>query len=79
MEVNRDESERCIEIAIAALKAGNIDKADKFLRKANSLFPSQQAKGAKSYRILYTYRLYYRTNTNIPLNYFRVTRAHSHC
>lgn len=44
MEVNKDESERCIEIAIAAASFGQMDKADKFLRKADKLFPSQRAK-----------------------------------
>ncbi|KAJ6636218.1 DnaJ like subfamily B member 12 [Pseudolycoriella hygida] len=44
MEVNRDEAERCIEIAIDALKSGNVDRSEKFLRKAESLFPSQRAK-----------------------------------
>lgn len=45
MEVNKDEAERCIEIAIEAIKAGNGPRAEKFLKKAESLFPSQKARG----------------------------------
>lgn len=45
MEVNKDEAERCIQIAIDALKSGNIERSEKFLRKADNLFPSQRAKG----------------------------------
>lgn len=45
MEVNKDEAERCIEIAIDAIKAGNAQRAEKFLKKAESLFPSQKARG----------------------------------
>lgn len=45
MEVNKDEAERCIEIATEALKSGNIVRAEKFLNKAENLYPSQRAKG----------------------------------
>lgn len=45
MEVNRDEAERCIDIALASLKNGDIERAEKFLRKADNLFPTQKAKG----------------------------------
>lgn len=45
MEVNKDEAERCIQIAIEALKSGNVERSEKFLRKADNLFPSQRAKG----------------------------------
>jgi DnaJ family protein B protein 12 len=41
---NKDESDRCIEIAVSALKAGNIERAEKFLNKADNLYPSQKAK-----------------------------------
>lgn len=44
MDGNKDEAERCIEIAIKALSEGKIERADKFLRKAESLFPTQRAK-----------------------------------
>lgn len=45
MEVNKDEAERCIQIAKEALKRGNVERSEKFLRKAENLFPTQQAKG----------------------------------
>lgn len=45
MEVNKDEAERCIEIALDALKNGNVERCEKFLRKAENLFPTQRAKG----------------------------------
>jgi DnaJ family protein B protein 12 len=44
IEGNKDESDRCIEIAITALKAGNFEKAERFLHKADNLYPSQKAK-----------------------------------
>lgn len=43
--MNKDEADRCIQIAIDAFKSGNIDRSEKFLRKAENLFPSQRAKG----------------------------------
>lgn len=45
MEVNKDEAERCIQIAIEAFKSGNVERSEKFLRKAENLFPTQRAKG----------------------------------
>lgn len=45
MESNRDEAERCIDIAAIALREAKLDKAEKFLKKAENLFPSQRAKG----------------------------------
>ncbi|XP_014669726.1 PREDICTED: dnaJ homolog subfamily B member 12-like [Priapulus caudatus] len=44
MEVNRDESERCILLAKRFISEGNTSKAERFLQKAEKLFPSQQAK-----------------------------------
>ncbi|XP_034564280.1 dnaJ homolog subfamily B member 12b [Notolabrus celidotus] len=44
MEVNRDEAERCIDIATAALTGGHPDKAQRFLEKAQRLFPTEKAK-----------------------------------
>lgn len=46
MEGNKDEAERCIDIAIEAAKLGNYERAEKFLRKADALFPTQKSKGA---------------------------------
>ncbi|TNN83779.1 DnaJ subfamily B member 12 [Liparis tanakae] len=44
MEVNRGEAERCIDIATAALTNDQPDKAQKFLEKAQRLFPTEKAK-----------------------------------
>lgn len=46
MESNKDEAERCIEIAIAALRDNQHDKARRFLEKAQKLFPTDKVKGA---------------------------------
>jgi len=48
MEVNRDESERCIKLAEDYIKLGLNDKAKKFLHKAERLYPSKQAKGTNT-------------------------------
>ncbi|XP_063020221.1 dnaJ homolog subfamily B member 12 isoform X2 [Melospiza melodia melodia] len=44
MESNRDEAERCIGIALAAIKANQPDKARRFLEKAQRLYPSQRVR-----------------------------------
>lgn len=44
MEGNKDEAERCIDLAVRALSEGKIEKAEKFLAKSENLFPSQRAK-----------------------------------
>ncbi|KPP75202.1 dnaJsubfamily B member 12-like [Scleropages formosus] len=44
MEVNRDEAKRCVDIAFIALKNKQLDKAVKFLEKAQRLFPTDEAK-----------------------------------
>ncbi|XP_017339476.1 dnaJ homolog subfamily B member 12b [Ictalurus punctatus] len=43
MEVNKDEAERCIDIAIKAIKSNEADKAKRFLEKAQRLFPTEKA------------------------------------
>lgn len=43
MESNRDEAERCIEIAKGSVREGKLDRAEKFLRKAELLFPTPAA------------------------------------
>lgn len=48
MEVNRDEAERCIEIAIGALENARPEKARRFLEKAQRLFPTRRAQGERS-------------------------------
>lgn len=45
MESNRDEAERCIEIAAQALRDSKMEKAEKFLKKAEQLYPTEKAKG----------------------------------
>jgi len=45
MDSNRDESERCIELAKNFIKSNEYQKALKYLIKAEKLFPSKQAKG----------------------------------
>ncbi|XP_067850613.1 dnaJ homolog subfamily B member 14 isoform X2 [Heptranchias perlo] len=46
MEGNRDEAEKCLRIARKALRAGELDRALKFLNKAEKLYPSDEAKDA---------------------------------
>lgn len=45
MEGNRDEAEKCISIARAALEAGHRERALRFLHKAQKLYPSPAARG----------------------------------
>ncbi|KAL0964574.1 hypothetical protein UPYG_G00325830 [Umbra pygmaea] len=44
MDSNKDEAERCIKISINALNNNQLDKARRFLEKAERLFPTDQAK-----------------------------------
>ncbi|KAM9769609.1 dnaJ homolog subfamily B member 14 [Menidia menidia] len=44
MEGNRDEAEKCMNIATKALEAGDKEKAVKFLNKAEKLYPTDRAK-----------------------------------
>ncbi|XP_067902502.1 dnaJ homolog subfamily B member 14 [Heterodontus francisci] len=44
MEGNKDEAEKCLRIARKALQGGEVDKALKFLNKAEKLYPSVEAK-----------------------------------
>ncbi|XP_049863843.1 dnaJ homolog subfamily B member 12 isoform X2 [Schistocerca gregaria] len=44
MDGNKDEAERCIEYAVKFLAEGRLDKAEKFLQKAERLYPTQKAK-----------------------------------
>ncbi|KAJ8356511.1 hypothetical protein SKAU_G00193050 [Synaphobranchus kaupii] len=44
MESNRDEAERCFEIAVTALRNNHTDKAQRFLEKAYKLFPTEKTK-----------------------------------
>lgn len=45
MEGNKDEAARCIELAEKYINERNRDKAEKFLHKAEKLYPTQKAKG----------------------------------
>lgn len=49
MESNRDEAEKCIQIAAQALRESKIERAEKFLKKAEKLYPTQKAKGKINY------------------------------
>lgn len=44
IEGNKDEADRCIEIAQNAFSSGNVEKAERFLIKAEKLYPSPRAK-----------------------------------
>ncbi|XP_065161971.1 dnaJ homolog subfamily B member 12 [Atheta coriaria] len=44
MEVNKDEADRCIELAENYIKEKNREKAEKFLQKAQRLYPTPRAK-----------------------------------
>jgi len=44
MDGNKDEAQRCIDFAVQALAEGKIEKAEKFLLKAEKLFPTDNAK-----------------------------------
>lgn len=52
MEGNRDEAEKCINIATKALEAGDKEKALKFLNKAEKLYPTGRAKGSVVWAVL---------------------------
>ena len=45
IEGNKDEAFRCIDIAVQAFAEGKLEKAEKFLIKAEKLYPTQKAKG----------------------------------
>lgn len=45
MDSNKDESEKCLRIAEKYIRAGDRDKAIKFLNKAQKLYPSERARG----------------------------------
>lgn len=45
MESNKDDAERCIELATKYLQDGNREKAEKLLLKSERLFPTAKAKG----------------------------------
>jgi len=42
MESNRDEADKCLELAMKYVRQGNKEKAERFVRKAEKLFPSRR-------------------------------------
>lgn len=48
MEVNRDEAERCIDLAERYIRERKREKAEKFLHKAERLYPTERAKGFRT-------------------------------
>ena len=42
MEPNRDEADKCLELAMKYVRQGNKEKAERFVRKAEKLFPSRR-------------------------------------
>lgn len=68
MEGNRDEAERCIQIAAQALRESKLEKSEKFLKKAEKLYPTQKAKGnfywndskASVYITLFSFQIYWK-------------------
>ena len=49
MDGNKEESLRCIDLALNYMKLGDRAKAKRFLTKAEQLYPSQKAKGRVRY------------------------------
>ena len=47
MDGNKDDAEKCIQIALKALSAGDKEKTRRFLLKAQKLYPSKKASGTK--------------------------------
>lgn len=45
MDSNKDEALRCIQVAEKYIREKNKEKSEKFLHKAERLFPTQRAKG----------------------------------
>lgn len=50
MESNKDEANKCIQLAENYIQQKNREKAEKFLHKAERLFPTQRAKGTERTR-----------------------------
>lgn len=45
MEGNKDDCEKCINIAIKCVQAGDKEKAVRFLNKAQRLYPTKKGEG----------------------------------
>lgn len=67
MAVNKDEADRCIELAERYIKERCREKAEKFLHKAERLYPSERAKG----------KLFNTNEHGVTLSIYRTTRENS--
>lgn len=45
MDSNKDEAERCMELAERNLREKKYDEAEKFVRKAQKLYPTKKGEG----------------------------------
>lgn len=45
MECNREQAERCIQIAVQAFNEFKTQRAENYLKRAEELYPTQEAKG----------------------------------
>ena len=48
MDSNKDEAERCTELAERYVREKRFDEAEKFLRKAQKLYPTKKAEGKRA-------------------------------
>ena len=55
MDGNKDEADRCIQIALRCIQAGDREKARKFLNKAERLYPSDRVRGEREETIFTVY------------------------
>lgn len=53
MDSNKDEAERCLEFAEQFILDGKSDKAEKFIQKAQKLFPTKKAEGMHYFALDY--------------------------
>lgn len=81
MDGNRDEAERCIEIAVNALREAKLDKAEKFLKKAENLYPTQKAKGELIDQLLSVDRMKNEimTKFNCDVTEYPLKSCHHYC
>ncbi len=55
MDGNKEESLRCIDLALNYMKLGDRAKAKRFLTKSEQLYPSQKAKGRSTEFVLVSF------------------------
>lgn len=56
MDSNKDEADRCLELAEQFIAEGKCDKAEKFIQKAQKLFPTKKAEGTShTYVVFHSY------------------------